>query len=346
MWKLHLRSSACALDDLRSDARSAPGSLVDPASDVLNIRRGQASHGDARVTRHVNVSLLDDPLDLFWLQTQVREHADLLDDVVPVATGCWTLEFVGQQFVQALSHVDDSAGHFLDVGLPLGPQLWVVEDHRHYPRSKGRWVGDFGTLDHRELAEDGCVLLDGGRDDVQSSHSLAVQTSVLGKGLANDDGDRLACDKVADTVGVSVEVTGSETLVGAVEKGEVLLALEDVSQCVPLLLGWVYARWVVSTGVQQEHGAVCGAVECLCQPVKVEADRLCVVPRVVDGLDAAHVEDGLVVGPCWVGDVDLLLSTTELVVVVEPTEEDGSQVVRSRTTDCLDRSDPVLCDGW
>lgn len=82
-------------------------------------------------------------------------------------------------------------------------------------------------------------------------------------------------------------------------------------------------------------------------PSHVFAERADTHVRVVDGLDADAVEDGLVVGPGGVRDEDLLLldETSVLRVVVELAQEDTAQVVGTSTTDRLHRGHAVLRDG-
>lgn len=52
------------------------------------------------------------------------EHANLIDDVVPV-TRC--LELLCQQPVQFLAHINDASGHCAHIPFPLLEQLGVVQ---------------------------------------------------------------------------------------------------------------------------------------------------------------------------------------------------------------------------
>lgn len=112
---------------------------------------------------------------------------------------------------------------------------------------------------------------------MQSTYTLSVQASILGKGLADDDRDGLAGYKVPDRVGVPVEVSRSETLVSAVKESQVLLPFEDVADCVPLLFGRVYASWVVSAGMEEKDGALGCRFERICETLVVQTDCPCVI---------------------------------------------------------------------
>lgn len=63
-------------------------------------------------------------IDLLGRQTRVREHADLLDDVLPGPRGVETLELV----VQRAPHRLDPAAHGHQVVLPDGVEGWGAED--------------------------------------------------------------------------------------------------------------------------------------------------------------------------------------------------------------------------
>lgn len=220
--------------------------LVDPASNVLDIVGSQASHRDTRVGSEVDVTLFEQSLALVGVEAEEGKHADLLEDVIPVA---WCLELLCEQIEEALTHGDDAACHFLDVLLPLGEERWIREDHLDHTSAKGWRVGDFGSLNGGELGEDGCVLLGSCRDDVERTDTLTVQTSVLGETLADEQRDALARNKVSNCPSITVEITRGETLVGAVEEGKVTLLNENVGNLLPLLLGGVDTGRVVGAGV-------------------------------------------------------------------------------------------------
>lgn len=55
--------------------------------------------------------------------SNVPEHSNLRNDMIPVSR---SLEFIGEDVVQLLAHVDDSESHGFDVLLPLLEQLLVV----------------------------------------------------------------------------------------------------------------------------------------------------------------------------------------------------------------------------
>ena len=55
------------------------------------------------------------------------KHSNLVDDVVPIAR---RLEFLRQNLVKLIPHIDNTVGHRLDIPLPLSEQFRVVENLR------------------------------------------------------------------------------------------------------------------------------------------------------------------------------------------------------------------------
>ena len=86
-------------------------------------------------------------------------------------------------------------------------------------------------------------------------------------------------------------------LVGDVEEGQVALGLAGVRHHLPLLLGGVHTRGVVSAAVQHDDGAVGRRLDVLHHPVKVQPHRLLVKVPVLLPLHAGVAEDVLVVAP-------------------------------------------------
>ena len=128
---------------------------------------------------------------------------------------------------------------------------------------------------------------------------------VLGEALAQSDVVALL-DKVTGRESVLVGVAAGEALVGHVEEGKVTLLLHDVADLAPLVLSGIDTGGVVSTGVQQDDAVVGGGLDVGDQALKVQADGVLVVVAVLLHLQAGVLEDGVVVGPAGVGQVDLL----------------------------------------
>ena len=160
--------------------RSLPDDRVNRLRKVLDIVGVQASHADAAVFGHVDMVLLAQSQDLGLGQAGEREHADLIGNVVPRAGSLQLLEVLAQR----RAHLDDAAGHGAQVTLPLGEQLWVVEDCGSDTGAVRGRVGDLGALQDGELRGDalGGVLgvRAGGGDEVEAAGALAVETEVLG----------------------------------------------------------------------------------------------------------------------------------------------------------------------
>lgn len=113
-------------------------------------------------------------------------------------------------------------------------------------------------------------------------------------------------NEVAGSESINVSVTAGEALVGHVEESKVTLLLHDIADLAPLVLGRVNTGGVVSTGVQQDDAAVRSSLDVLDQTLEVQTDGVLVVVAVLLDLEAGVLEDGAVVGPAGVGEVDLL----------------------------------------
>lgn len=142
-------------------------------------------------------------------------------------------------------------------------------------------------------------------------------------------------DKVAQGKGVLVNVARREALVRHVEEGEVAGLLDGLGDLPPLLLRGVHASGVVRAGVEQEDAPLGRLLDVLHHALKVQADGLLVVvPVLLDG-EAGLGEDGVVVGPRGVGDVDVLGAG------VEGAEEGGGDAQGAGARDGLGDGDPV-----
>jgi hypothetical protein len=71
-------------------------------------------------------------------------------------------------------------------------------------------------------------------------------------------------------VGVLLEVTGGEALVGGVEGREELLGLDDVEDLAPLILGGVDTSWIVGADVEHDDGVVLGGLKVSLESFEVE----------------------------------------------------------------------------
>lgn len=148
-----------------SSLQLSSNSLIHRLSKVANIARVQPRHRDTPAPRHVDVAPLDDRLALFRVQARVTnhttqlvashrasnehlipEHADLVDNVVPVP-GC--LQLLRQQRVQRLSHVNDAVRHRPHVPFPLIEQRRVVEYQLDLMGAISPYTNNFRARRHR-----------------------------------------------------------------------------------------------------------------------------------------------------------------------------------------------------
>lgn len=113
-------------------------------------------------------------------------------------------------------------------------------------------------------------------------------------------------NEVADWESIFVGVTGSESLVSHVEESVVLSILDGLGDLLPLLDSWVDASWVVCASVEEEDGSLLSTLDIGNHALEVETNGVLVVVSVLGYLESGVGEDGTVVGPGWVWDVDLL----------------------------------------
>lgn len=145
-------------------------------------------------------------------------------------------------------------------------------------------------------------------------------------------------NEVAGGKGILVSVTTGKALVGHVEESEVALLLHDIADLAPLGLGRVNTGGVVGTGVEQDDAVLGGCLDVLDQALEVQTNGVLVIVAVLLDLEAGVLEDGVVVGPAGVGQVDLLRAG------VEALEEGTANAEGTGTGDGLGDDEAVVLD--
>jgi hypothetical protein len=290
---------------------------------ILLVSQNILALTDSAILGHVDVGIRSDLQDLLLGQASETEHADLVDDVVPVARSLQLVELA----LESLAHRDDTTAHLTKVLLPLGEQLLVIENHRCNAGTVCRRVTDLGTLENGQLTTDAGCSIGSVRtrtsDEVEATSTLAIKTEVLCVTLSYEHLEALL-DEVTDSPSILVQIAGCETLVCAVEEGELGLALHERGNLLPLVLGRVDTCGVVCASVKQDDTAFWSLLYRLDHTLEVKTLGLSrEVWVVLDGkLDIG--EDLVVVGPCRVGNVDGLGLGGR--GVVELGQESGAQV--------------------
>lgn len=118
-------------------------------------------------------------------------------------------------------------------------------------------------------------------------------------------------DEVPHRESVFIRVAAGESLVCHIEEGVMLLLFDDIGDLPPLLFGGVNAGGVVRASMQQDDRVIRRRLEILDHAVEVQTNGFLVVVSVLCDLQARVLEDGVVVGPAGVGDVDLLAVRVE-----------------------------------
>mmetsp|Transcript_7017 Transcript_7017/g.24483 ORF Transcript_7017/g.24483 Transcript_7017/m.24483 type:complete len:241 (+) Transcript_7017:614-1336(+) len=108
--------------------------------------------------------------------------------------------------------------------------------------------------------------------------------------------------KVANGVGVLVQVSGSISLVSSVEHGDGLLGIANIRNHLPLIGVGINASWVVCNGVKDEHTALRSSLQVSKHPIDVKLHVLSEVTVAV-GLKASLLEDLMMISPSGVANV-------------------------------------------
>lgn len=261
-----------------------------------------------------------------------RSH--LAGDVGPVVLAAELLEVGAEE----RAHLDDAASHALDLTEPLLVKSRVVHDGGGDAGTVNGGVGVEGTNEDLDLRIDTLLLLGILANEGESTDTLTVETHVLGETLAKSDVVTLL-DEVAGSKGILVGVTAGKALVGHVEEGEVALLLHDIADLAPLGLGRVDTGGVVSASVEEDDAALGSGLDVGNQTLEVEANGVLVVVAVLGDLETGVGEDGLVVSPAGVGEVDLLRAGVELL------EESTTNAQSTGTGDGLGDDEAVVLDG-
>lgn len=229
---------------------------VNGLGNMLDIGALQTRDGRPSRVQQVDVELLHHASDLILVQPRVAKHAVLLDNVRPLARCLERNKLI----VQALPHGLDAAAHDGKVVDPHGKQLRISKHLFGHRDTEARRHGEVGALqrdemtldDSRRRGDSGCAR----GEDVDGARPLAVETEVLGKGLADGELNGRARDKVPNSGGVLVQVARGKALVGHVEDDKEALVLAHRGNLPPLLEGGVRARRVVRAGLQEDGVAL------------------------------------------------------------------------------------------
>lgn len=270
---------------------------------------------------------------MVWITKSAFEPY-LAGDVGPVVLAAELLE-VG---AEGRAHLNDAVSHALDLTEPLLVQSGVVHDGGSDASTVDGRVGVEGTDEDLDLRLNALLLLGVLANEREGTDTLTVQTHVLGERLAESDVVALL-DEVAGSESILVSVTAGKALVGHVEEGEVVLLLHNIADLAPLGLGRVDTSGVVGASVEQDDALLGGGLDIGDQTLEVKTDGLLVVVAVLGDLETGVGENGLVVGPAGVGEVDLLRAGVELL------KESASNAEGTGAGDGLGDDKAVVLDG-
>lgn len=196
----------------------------------------------------------------FTVQASVGEHANLVDNVRPVARSAILLE----QIKQCVTHGLDATRHLAQVIFPLGEQLGIWQHTRDDVGSVTGRVGVHGTNDGLELRAHCLNSVRGVRSEhhVQSTAAFRIEAKVLGERLGDEQVKWAITYERTKSFCVLNEGTRGESLISAVKERDVTAGFEQFFQLAPLLRGRINSGGIVSACVKQDNAAVRGILNC------------------------------------------------------------------------------------
>lgn len=205
------------------------------------------------------------------------------------------------------SHVVDTVGDSNEFSEPLLTEFDVVQNHACNSGTVLGWGRVVGSDQNFNLGKNSFGISFIIADDVHSSGSLTVETHSLGEGLANDHLEALV-HEVSKTVGVFVEATGGESLVGGIEEGEERVLGANFGDSVPLFFSRVNTGRVMGTSVEQDSRSSLGFTEIFNHTFDIKSFCIGFVVSVFVGNKTGSGENCVMVSPGGLTDVERCLS--------------------------------------
>mmetsp|Transcript_51938 Transcript_51938/g.110352 ORF Transcript_51938/g.110352 Transcript_51938/m.110352 type:complete len:276 (-) Transcript_51938:408-1235(-) len=235
--------------------------------------------------------------------SRVGKHTDLLRDVIP---GSARPELL-QRLPQLAPHRVDSLRHAHALLDELVCPPLAREDLADDPRAVPWGIGVTRPDVHLELAEHPLRLLGAVCHDRQRPNPLTIQSEVFGEAL--DEGDPVpVLDEHSDGGGVLPGVARRKSLVGAIEEDEEVIFLDDIADFLPLVQGGIHASGVVSASMKKDAATLGHCTDIIDQVRKVQTASFVVIVSVLPDLQPSVSEDGNMVSPCGVGNINVLVT--------------------------------------
>lgn len=272
---------------------------------VVHIATRYACHTDATIEGAVQVVLGPHFHHLIFVEAAISEHSNLLGDVFPVPRAPGFPQLRLEQNAHGIDPIRHAPAFFHKVRL----ELWVGQNCFHDACPVPWRIAVHGTDDHLQLRHHARGFVGGRPYDRQSSQSVSVQTKVFGKALYRRQ-EMTVFHEHANGGGVFRGIAGCKALVRAVEKGHQLSLLHGVTDLLPLFQCRVHACGVVSAGVQQYYTASGHLFQVLHESVKVQVGIFGIVVPVLVHLQAHILENGVVVAPRRIGNVNVFGTVT------------------------------------
>jgi len=311
------------------------GHGVEALSDVVDVFGVETSDGDTSIHSHVDSVFFTEFVDHLGVEASEGEHANLACDVSPIVL----VSECGKLLDKGSTHLSHTAGHVSQVLVPHGGQLFVSKDN----------INDTSTVDGRVGVDWSGNLLYAGKNDIllrlasgnngDATSTLTIETKVLGERLEEHDVVGMLLEKL-ERVAIFLEITTGETLIGRVESGEQLFALNNLEDVLPLRVGGVNTGGVVGADVEHDNRVVFGIVKIFLHAFEVETLGGWVVIAVVFTRESGKICDSSVNRPGGVGYKEI-----DVLVLVPLLKEGVTNSKGSSTRDGLSASDSVLLEG-
>lgn len=277
--------------------------ILDRGSDVVYVLGGKSTDGNTAVFGQIDAVFVNHSFRLLDSQSGEGEHTNLSGNVRPVSFHVLFLNGGSK----GGSHVVDTVGDGNEFSEPLLTEIDVVQNHACNSGTVLGWGRVVSSDQNFNLGKNSFSIGFIVTNDVHSSGSLTVETHSLGERLANDHLEALV-HEVSETVGIFVEATGGETLVGGVEEGEERVLGANFGDSVPLFFSGVNTGGVVGTSVEQDSGSSLGFTEIFNHTFDINSFCFGFEVSIFVGNKTSSGENCVVVSPGGLTDVERCLS--------------------------------------
>lgn len=109
----------------------------------------------------------------------------------------------------------------------------------------------------------------------------------------------------SEGVSISLEITGSKTLIGTIESREMVLSLDNIQDLLPFSRSGVTSCRIMGADMEYDNRLVICLIEIFKHAIKIEALLGTIIVSVLLNIEASLLGNADMSGPGRVGDVNL-----------------------------------------